>query len=692
MNGSEVRTARPHRGLTALLALALLIGIAAVGVDRPSGAHSILVPPTSASGSRAARDLLASLPITFIANRGQLGPRVAYYLEGGEAGAFFTSRGVTLSLPDAAGGTHRLELAFPGAGATRPVGVDQAPGIVSYFVGPRSDWHTGIPTYRTVAYRGVWPGIDVAFSGDGTGIEYRFVVHPGADPSPIGITYRGAEGLTLTPAGDLQVRTPAGVLTERAPVSFQPQTGRRIAVPSAFTLQSPSHVGIRLGPHDPDRPVVIDPTIAFSGFIGGAGNDVIRSVALDGKGAIYVAGDFSRKHQRTDAFVAKVKRDGSALAYLIYLGGSDRDYGYGLAVNLSGQAYVAGSTKSPDFPRRRGPDLSYNGGFDAFVAKVNPAGTNLLYSGYVGGSDFDGALGIALDKAGHAYIAGSTSSSDFPTQGGPDLTYNGGSDAFVAKVNADGTALFYAGYLGGGDNDGAWGIAVDPSGDIYLAGDAASSDFPTLGGPDLTYNGGFDAFVAKVNPAGTTLLYSGYLGGSDEDQGLGVAVDPSGDAYLVGETASADFPTRGGLDHTFNGRLDAFVAKVKPDGSGLAYSAYLGGANYDSGWGIAVDRSRAAYVAGRTSSRGFPTRGGPDLTHNGAYDAFVAKVNAAGTALVYASYLGGGKDDAGFEIAVDRSGDAYVVGYARSPNFPAIGGPDLTQSGSLDGFVTKIGT
>jgi hypothetical protein len=352
-----------------------------------------------------------------------------------------------------------------------------------------------------------------------------------------------------------------------------------------------------------------------------------------------------------------------------------------------------------------GPDLTYNGGnADAFVAKVSAAGTVLVYCGYIGGSGGDTGLGIAVDVSGNAYVAGDTGSSTqatFPVIVGPDLTYNGLGDAFVAKVNTAGTALVYCGYLGGNDSDAARGIAVDYLGNAYVTGGTAStqSTFPVKVGPDLTYNGGnLDAFVAKVNAAGTALVYCGYMGGSDFDSAGGIAVDTSGNAYVTGGTASteASFPVKVGPDLTYNGYFsDAFVAKINSAGTALVYCGYIGGAGGEQGVGIAVDTAGSAYVTGATGSdeTTFPVTEGPDLTFNfGGIDAFVAKVNADGTALVYCGYIGGSGNDFANAIALDASRNAYVTGETSSTEatFPVTVGPDLTFNGVSDAFIVKI--
>jgi len=367
-------------------------------------------------------------------------------------------------------------------------------------------------------------------------------------------------------------------------------------------------------------------------------------------------------------------------------------------VDSAGNAYVTGETNSSDFPTLVGPYTSYRGGgYDAFVAKVNPSGTALVYSGFLGGAGEDSGHGIAVDSAGNAYVTGYTESSNFPATVGPYTSYQGGGyDAFVAKVTADGTGLVYSGFLGGSGYDEGYGIAVDSAGNAYVTGETQSSDFPALGSwPYKTYHDNGDAFVAKVNPSGTGLVYSGFLGGSYTDWGYGIAVDSAGNAYVTGGTQSSDFPTQAPWPYTsyHGGYYDAFVAKVKADGTGLAYSGFLGGSNNDGGASIAVDSAGNAYITGPTGSKDFPTSVGLSIKYQGVdYDAFVAEVKADGTDLIYSGFLGGATGiDWGYGIAVDSAGNAYVTGYTTSSDFPAQGPwPYTSYQGGYDAFVAKI--
>jgi len=335
-----------------------------------------------------------------------------------------------------------------------------------------------------------------------------------------------------------------------------------------------------------------------------------------------------------DVFVSKVNPAGTALLYSGFIGGTSLDEAYGIAVDSAGSAYVTGQTSG--FEAVVGPDLTYNFYGDAFVAKVNPTGTGLDYGGYLGGIAGDLGAAISVDAEGAAYVAGITYSSDFPAVAGPGLCWLNTSytDGFVAKVNAAGTELVYSGCLGGGRWDGATGIAVDAEGSAYVTGWTGSHDFPVVVGPDLTYNGYFpgfqDAFAAKVSGDGAELLYAGFVGGTDGEQGASIAVDPEGNAFITGHTVSNDFPAAGSGDLSYNGDADAFVAKVSASGHGLVYASYLGGYSTDNGYGIALDAGGSAYLTGRTWSSDFPTTPGAfDTGYNGSDDAFVTKLDAA---------------------------------------------------------------
>ena len=684
-------------------------------------------------------------PLSFIPNQGQLDKRVHYYVQGKDKVLYFGSEGVTFSLSRVTeprgSGRWNVTLEFLNANPrVCPVGEEKSGAVVSYFRGKPQEWRTGLATFSRIIYRNLWPGIDLVYRGTVNRLKYEFVVHPGADPSKIRLAYRGAERLAVDDDGRLCVTTPVVTFQDDTPVAYQEKNGKRMDVgiayevgekvgarPGAAAAQEagaePLGYGFAIGDYDPGLPLILDPAVlVYCGFVGGAGEDRGNGIAVDAAGCAYVTGgtysteanfpvtagpDLTYNGGNYDVFVAKLNAAGTALVYCGYIGGSAYDVGSGIAVDASGNAYITGTTESTaaTFPVSVGPDLTHNGGYDdAFVAKVNAAGTSLVYCGYIGGSAYDAGNGIAVDGSGNAHIIGTTASTaaSFPETVGPDLTYNGGIyDAFVAEVNASGAGLVYCGYIGGAGDDYGWGIAVDGTGAAYVLGDTDSTEstFPVAGGPDPTQNGDVDVFVGKVNPAGSALVYCGYIGGAWTDHGCGIAVDKSGSAYIVGYTDSmeATFPVRLGPDITHNGGFDAFVAKVDPAGAALVYCGYIGGSSYDLGSGIAVDGVGNAHVTGwtRSNEATFPVMVGPDLSYNDTanyFDAFAAKINASGTGLVYCGYIGGDSYDYGNGIAVDAAGSAYVTGYtwSKETTFPVTAGPDLTQNGNFDALAAKI--
>jgi Beta-propeller repeat len=711
--------------------------LSGLGVS-PAGVKDI--PVASEAKAHALINGFGRVPVYFVPNRGQADDRVNFYVQGDDKTVYFSQDGLTLALNKTIRGDKRgterwaAKLDFLGARTgIGPEGLEKAGAVISYFRGKPEKWKSGLDAYSSIIYRDLWPGIDLIYNGEPNQLKYEFIVRPGADPSNIKLVYRGVDTIALTEEGRLDVNTPAGAFEDDVPVAYQELAGKRQNVPVAYTLDQAKTgpegrsqaYGFVVGEYDRSRTLVLDPIVlVYCGYIGGNGWNTQNGIAVDNLGNAYIAGQVASDdtafpvtvgpdllpNGHFDAFVAKVNASGTALVYCGYIGGDSWDDARQVAVDSAGNAYVVGWTASGDttFPVVVGPDVSYNGGGDGdgYVAKINPDGTALIYCGYIGGSEGDCAYGVDVDSSGNAYVGGCTFSKEtsFPVKNGPDLTYNdNGSwgDAFVARVNASGTGFDYCGYIGGSDQDVAEDVACDASGNAYVTGKTTSrnGDFPVKVGPDLTFNGStLDAFVAKVSTSGA-LVYCGFIGGNSDESGEAIAVDSSGNAYVTGVSWSdgPSFPLIGGPTLYNKGQGDAFVTKVDASGASLVYSGFIGGTGADAGYGIAVDGSGNAYITGTTASsesgtRAFPVVDGPDLTYNGgARDAFVAKVNPPGTGLIYCGYIGGAVDDDGFGIAVDGSGYAYVTGYTTSgeDSFPVVVGPVLTHIGAA--YVAKIG-
>jgi hypothetical protein len=589
-------------------------------------------------------------PLMFIENVGQFDQRARFQVYGGnatlylaEGALWFTvlerpqvdvSQGQMPATLERFNTPHEdppcqgvsLKLSFVGANPhPRLEPFNRLDTRVSYFIGhDPAKWRADVPVWGGVRYVDLYPGMDLEVMGDGGRWVWQVAIRNSQFAvSNVRLRVEGAEALTLD--GDhLRLTTALGeyalpllqvVGAADANLTGPTITGDQVALPFVSSSSPQSQI---------------------------------------------------RNPQSSD------------LLYSTFLGGSNDDRGYAIAVDGAGSAYVTGYTRSSDFPTTAGAfDTSHNGDRDAFVVKVNAGGTGLAYATFLGGSGPDYGQAIAVDGAGNAYVTGYTGSYSFPTTPGSfDVNYNGGTfDAFVAKVSAGGTGLAYATFLGGSGPDYGFAIAMDGAGNAYVTGYVRSDsrDFPTTAGAfDTILDGDYDAFVVKVNAAGTGLAYATFLGGSYPDYGQAIAVDGAGNAYVMGYTRSSDFPTKvGAFDTSHNGDEDAFVVKVNVVGTGLTYATFLGGSYPDYGQAIAVDGAGNAYVTGSTTSSDFPTTAGAfDTSYNGRTDAFVVKMNALGTGLTYATFLGSNYGDYGTAIAVDEAGSAYVTGWTGSSDFP----------------------
>ncbi len=475
-------------------------------------------------------------------------------------------------------------------------------------------------------------------------------------------------------------------------------------------------VSFELGAYDRARPLVIDPVLIYSTYLGGSGLDRVWDMAVDGSGSVYVVGETGStnfptanpSHETfnggpTDVFVAKFGPAGTNLVYATYLGGDQDDVGFGIALGPGGDVYLTGATFSTNFPVSPNAVSTNIHGvaffgyypYDAFVVKLDPSGANLLYSTYLGGSDEENGVGIAVDSGGNAFVTGFTRSTDFPTNG-LDSSFGGGPyDAFVAKLTTTDNRVLYGAYLGGSGEDRGQSIAVDSSGGAVVAGFTGSLNFPWTNAVQTNFlGGGYDVFVTRLSADGATKVFSTYLGGNGNESATRLALDAAGNVYLTGFTFSTDFPTRNAISSTNNGVEDVFVVKLAPNGTNLVYSTYFGSTDREEGWGIAVDASGSAYVTGETFSTNFFTANSMQSTTAGGSDVFLLKLTPDGTAAEFSTLFGGNSNDNGYSVVLDSAGNAYVAGSTVSTDFPTVPATNPVQTafggGFGDGFVAKI--
>jgi len=713
-----------------LLILMPLTGLAADGGITITQRHQN-IEVAKAQKARV-KNTYGKLPLYFIENRGQVDGVVKFYERGAGHATFFTQDGVVLGLSRRASKTDKpsfnedilglkgknekkhtyeaVSLSFVGANKKAKITAnDKKTGHVNYFVGnDKSKWHSNIPTYGAVTYHDIYKNIDVKFYGNNKNMEHDVIVRPGGDPSLVKFAYEGVKGFKVTEAGDLEVSLKEGKIIEKRPVIYQEIDGERVAVEGSYRILNGNTYGFTVASYDRTKNLVIDPVLVYSTYLGGSGDDFGWGIAVDDLGAAYVTGqtfstDFpivnpipGAYSRSLDVFVTKINSTGTAFVYSTYLGGLSEERGFGIAVDTQGNAYVTGWTWSFDFPLMSPVQGRHGGGFaDAFITKLNPFGSTLVYSTYLGGTDDDYGRDIAVDSSGAAYVTGYTRSLDFPLMD-PIYGFMGGAqDAFITKINPAGTALIYSSYLGGSYYEYGNAIALDNLDSAYVTGYTGSLDFPLMNPIQATNAGGSDdAFVTKINPVGTALVYSTYLGGGLYDEGYGIAVDDTGAAYVTGLTYSTDFPTMNPIQATRSGTgytNDAFISKIDPSGTALVYSTYLGGINGDGGYSITLDNSDFAYVTGYTGGLYFPLINPIQATFGGGWDAFVTKINPAGAAIVYSTFLGGLGFDYGIGIAVDSVGAVYLTGETHSTDFPLMSPIQATFGGGLDdAFITKI--
>lgn len=622
----------------------VVLGLLAVVSAGCAGPHptpqSASLPSVPAAAPPASRP---DLLVTFEPNVGQTDPAVRFVSRGSGYALFLTPDEAVMTV----GADVRMR--FEGASPEPALsGIDALPGAGNHLTGSdTSRWRTGVPQFAKVSYQGVYPGIDLVFYGGGKQLEYDFLVAPGADPSVIRLAFEGAT-VTLDPSGDLVLDAAGDRVVQHKPKLFQ---GEDI-VDGRFVRTDVGTIAFAVGPYDRDRPLVIDPVIEWS----------------------------------------------------TYLAGSSGADGYDVDLDAAGNVYVTGVTSSLDFPTRNALQPVNRGNGDTFVTKIDPSGSTIIYSTYLGGANSDLAREVVVDGSGNATIVGFTTSLDFPLVRPLQATPGGSFDAFASRLDASGSTLLFSTYLGGSGYDAVEGGEVDAAGNIYIVGHTTATDFPTTPGalqPALA--GSKDAFIAKVNPVTPALVYATYLGGSGFDEALAVAVDPAGNAYVAGNTRGLSQSLPGAFQPAQAGNGDAFVARINPAGTALVGGTYLGGAGYDNARGVALDGAGNVYLAGESNSFDFPlVRALQGRRGTFTFDAFVAKFAPGPSSVVYSTLLGGTEQDAAFDVASDASGRAYVTGYTYSTDFPTAAAPQPAYAGAHrplpphdfpiegDAFVTAI--
>jgi hypothetical protein len=734
----------------------IVVSLTAIGSWAQQSPTALLPQGALAQGARVPWN--AQMPLTFEANQGQISPQVQFLSRGKGYTAFLTAGELVLSLRPtdsattagiAAAPTTKntkqiqnttLQFRLVGAAQTAlAVGEDPQPGKVNYFIGNDPEkWHTNVRTYAKVRYKNVYPGIDLVYYGSHRQLEYDFAISPGADPSRIQFEIKGAQQIQIDAQGDLVLETASGELHFKCPVvyqesAYQESDTQRVPVQGAYVMNDSTHIAFRLAPYDSTKPLVIDPVLVYSTYLGGSGNDQPTGIAVDSTGSVYVAGYTDSTNfplatlgslpTGTDhVFVAKLDSTGSNLVYADYIGGNAQDFGYALVLDSANEVYVTGTTSSSNFPVVSPYQASLLGSFNGFLTKLSADGSSLLYSTYLGGSSSDVPSTIAIDGGESVLVAGYTYSTNFPVINAyqatvsPNLGGLFGEYGFLTKFSLDGSSLVYSTYFGGNTNvpyncgfpcwaspvSAIAGIALDSSGSAYVVGNTNTYNFPTTPGAylmtDQTRLNSSVGFVSKFSAAGL-LDYSTYLyesSGADTNLNA-IAVDGLGSAYVAGIAQDdGTFPVTSTTicnPSAVPVCNFAFVTKFDPTGSTLAYSTYLGPNNGATPQAIVLDASNDAYVLSSTASGSFSMVDGDGIEpYTSGDELLLVEIDPLASSQIFATYLGGSANESAAGMVRDSTGNLYIAGATDSTDFPVTQGAfQSLLAGSNDGFVLKIG-
>jgi Beta-propeller repeat len=685
------------------------------------------------------------------------------YFEAGSTGSFLahgrdavfsiSPAGAQFALRENADAPARaVQMEFIGANQQAQISGDAGlPGKINYLIGNNpAQWRSGVPIFAKVRVQEIYPGINLVYYGSEQQLEYDFTIAAGANPGSIAIHFDGADKISINAQGGLVLKLGDREILQPKPLIYQTVGGTRKEVSGGYKILGAQDVAFAVGKYDRALPLVVDPVLGYSTYFGGTLADTAWAVALNTLNSnVYVAGqtlskDAMKKEKVPfstpgaleknfgggkligDGFVARFDETGTNLIYLTYLGGTNDDFVSSVAVDAAGNAFVTGFTDSTNFPTANalystigGVKNARNKAFpgDAFIAELDASGSNFIYSTYLGGSGVEAGYGIAIDSADNAYVTGLTGSTDFPlvnpVQSHLATTNN---NVFVAEIGAGGSPLIFATYLGGTNSDAGESIALDAANDIYVAGFTSSTNFPTLNAVNSVLNAGdlpkkkhgpfnYDAFVAKFAPSGASLLYSTFLGSTNDDVAYHIACDAAGNAYVTGYSASPNFPNtetnvpglyaHGDKKYTGSSDNDVFLTKFDPSGA-IVYSTLFGGKGSDVGYGVALDAADNIFIVGATASNDFPTNNTATALrakNSGGGDIFVTAFTTTPTSItsmLYSGYLGGKKNDNGYNIVVDPSGNAYIVGQTYSKDFPLTNAFQPFRNGTSDAILAKI--